>query len=539
MRFSEKRKLVMSRSIALGHCVCNPKKPCPCDTLINEDLCPCAGERPDAKPEAVRLTQHVEKPGCASKINRRDLSIVLAGLPTFDDPNVLIGVAAGDDAGVYQLPGEWNLVQTVDVFSPVVDDPYTFGRISAANSVSDVYAMGGRPICALSIIGFPIEELPHAVVTEILRGGVEAMWEAGVSVIGGHSINDPEIKCGFAVTGLVEGTGSITNGGAQAGDVLVLTKPIGTGLLSFGMQVGRVSDAAMELAGKSMATLNRDAAELMHEHGAHACTDVTGFSLLGHLSMMAEHSGVSARVELADVPYFAEAVGCVRRGVIPGAVLRNRESFADGVRVEGEGDDALVDLLFDAQTSGGLLVALPPERAEHYVAAMHERGHKATAAIGTITPRESLDVVVVLGEPHRLVGEDCAPAAPTEAACRETAVSCCDAPPEIEITSCCDTPPVFEEETSMDSSNISSAEAFQNLQKAANAPGKVDARSKRLAAIALSIAMKCEPCLVAHVKHALAEGITRDEIEEMAWLATSFSGCTGRMFFQEVMAKLR
>ena len=215
--------------MALGHCVCNPKQPCPCDIFHSHNLCPCAGERPDPPKEAIRLTQTVRKAGCASKISQADLQRVLSQLPTYDDPNVLVGIAAGDDAGIYDIGGEYNLVQTVDVFSPVVDDPYTYGQICAANSVSDIYAMGGKPVCALSVIGFPIEELPGEVMADILRGGVETLREAGVSVIGGHSINDEELKCGFAVTGLIQGNGGVTNAGARPGDVPGINQASGDG----------------------------------------------------------------------------------------------------------------------------------------------------------------------------------------------------------------------------------------------------------------------------------------------------------------------
>ena len=184
MKDLEKRRRVMERSMRLGHCVCNPRKPCPCDVFREQDLCPCAGERPDNVASAVRLTEMVESPGCASKIDQATLKRVLRDLPSLDDPRVLVGMPAGDDAGIYQLDENTALVQTVDVFSPSVDDPYTFGQIAAANSLSDVYAMGGRPITALSIIGYPIRTLPDEAMREILRGGIDKMTEAGVPVIG-------------------------------------------------------------------------------------------------------------------------------------------------------------------------------------------------------------------------------------------------------------------------------------------------------------------------------------------------------------------
>ncbi len=545
LRFPDKRKIVMKRSIALGHCVCNPKQPCPCDIFRTQDLCPCAGERPDPVPGEVKLTRHVRKAGCASKIGRSDLGKVLEALPSYPDPRVLVGIATGDDAGVFDIGGPMNLVQTVDVFSPVVDDPYTYGRICAANSVSDIYAMGARPVCALSVVGFPIESLPRETLIEILRGGIDAMHEAGVSVIGGHSINDEEIKFGFAVTGLIEGSGSVTNSGARPGDALVLTKPLGTGLISFAMQLGVASDEATELIGKSMSALNRDASELMVRFGAHACTDVTGFSLLGHLTEMVRHSGVSARIDLARIPLFAEALGCVRQEIIPGAVERNRESFADGVKVTG-GDGTLIDLLYDAQTSGGLLVALEPAQAAAYVEEMRQRGHAATAIVGEIVEAQDWRIEVAMNEPGNLIGIY---RLPERRAVVQESFSCCDRPPE--EASCCgaesedissskvQTPFGISKEEPMSSTSRISSEAFQQLMKVSGEGGLVDARTKKFVAIALSIGQHCEPCLKHHLQSALQQGISWDEIEEIAWEAASFTGCTGRMFYQEVACAVK
>ncbi|MCR4413497.1 MAG: selenide, water dikinase SelD, partial [Thermoguttaceae bacterium] len=208
----------------------------------------------------VRLTALVDRPGCASKIDAATLRRVLAGLPASSDPRVLLGMPAGDDAGVYQLDERLALVQTVDVFAPSVDDPYLFGQIAAANSLSDVYAMGGRPLTALSIVGFPVRTLPDRVLREILRGGIDKMTEAGVAVIGGHSIHDKDIKAGFAVTGVIEPARVVARAGARPGDRVILTKPIGTGILAFAAQIGRAPPASLDAAARSMAALNRRAA---------------------------------------------------------------------------------------------------------------------------------------------------------------------------------------------------------------------------------------------------------------------------------------
>jgi selenide,water dikinase len=278
----EKRRRIMQRSVKLGHCICNPRQACPCETFKEKDICPCAGERPEQAIEQVKLTALVEKAGCASKINQNDLKQVLAGLPEIPDPNVLVSSNTCDDAGVYRINDDMALVQTVDVFTPSIDDPYTFGQIAAANSLSDVYAMGGKPLTALSIIGFPIESLSHRVMTQMLRGGMDKMREAGVAVIGGHSINDKEPKFGYAVTGLVNPSKIITNDRAKPGDVLVLTKPLGVGVISFAGQMGLASASALAAAAESMTELNAAAGEVMVQMGIETATDVTGFGLLGH-----------------------------------------------------------------------------------------------------------------------------------------------------------------------------------------------------------------------------------------------------------------
>lgn len=538
MRFPERRKRVMARSIALNHCICNPKQPCPCETFNTQNLCPCAGERPDPTPGSIQLTKTVRKAGCASKISQADLQRVLSQLPTYDDPNVLVGIAAGDDAGVYRIGGDFDLVQTVDVFSPVVDDPYTFGQICAANSVSDIYAMGARPICALSIIGFPIETLPGEVMSDILRGGIDKMREAGVSVIGGHSINDEELKCGFAVTGLIRGTGMTTDA-ARPGDALVLTKPLGVGIVSFAAQIGRVSNEAVELIGLSMAELNQDAAELMIEHGAHACTDVTGFSLMGHLVQMVRHSGVSAEIDMASVPVFAEALACAKAGIIPGAVERNLESFAGDVFPNPDTNESLFALLFDAQTSGGLLVSLPEEKANAYIQAMRERGRSSVSRIGKIVNKNEHCVKVNLGEPTQWVGtyrepsraEKTPPLPPVNASCcaggeHEFAASRAEMTPPLPPTL---PSPAIPQEI---------GDAFKQFSQAANAPNAIDARNKKLMAIALSIATRCEPCLKIHLQSTLAQGMPWTDIEEAAWMAIFFSGAPAKMFYEKIKQEM-
>ena len=380
-----RRKAVMTRSIKLGHCVCDPKKPCPCDVFKEHDVCMCAGERLPVRTGAVGLTQHVHKAGCASKIGQEDLLGVLAKLPPVHDPAVLVGTAAGDDAGVYKLTEDLALVQTVDVFTPCVDDAYVFGQIAAANSVSDVYAMGGRPITALSVIGYPIETLGPGQMEDMLRGGIDKLAEAGCALLGGHSINDEEIKFGFAVTGLIHPDRVVCRDRARPGDVLVLTKPLGTGMLAFAAQIGRVAPEVFAEAQDGMATLNRDAAELMVEMNAGACTDVTGYGLAGHLVEMARKSGVDVDISLSAVPRYNGVEACLVGGVMPGAVERNQAYARQWIAEES--CHPFLPVVFDPQTSGGLLVALSPDRAERYVEAMRGRGHARVAVIGRVSDR--------------------------------------------------------------------------------------------------------------------------------------------------------
>ncbi len=397
MNPAEKRKQVMSRSIRLGHCVCDPRKPCPCDLFKEKDVCKCAGEREPVETSATesKLMDHVRSAGCASKIGQKDLHQVLDMLPRVEDPRLLVGTATADDAGVFQLTDSVTVVQTVDVFTPGVNDPYQFGRIAACNSLSDVYAMGGKPLTALSIIGFPIESLPHEVMAEIIRGGMAVLAEAGAVLLGGHSINDEEVKFGLAVTGIIDSDKIMTNANAQPGDVLVLTKPLGTGIISLAHQIGIAPEGAMDAVTTSMTTLNRVAAELMVEHGANACTDVTGFGLLGHLCQMVEESGVTAEINSAQLPLFDGVLECAEKGSYSGANERNAESVDDRVMIADSIDKATRAVLFDAQTSGGLLASIPTENAERFLEHLHARGIDAATIIGRITEKSEGRIEVV------------------------------------------------------------------------------------------------------------------------------------------------
>jgi len=298
---------------------------------------------------------------------------VLSKLPKQTDPNVLVGFDTADDAGVYQIAPELALVQTVDFFTPIVDDPYTFGQIAAANSLSDVYAMGGRPISALSIVGFPNKNEGIEVLEQILKGGLAKMQEAGCAVIGGHSIGDDEIKFGYAVIGLINPSRVLTNSSARAGDRLILTKRIGTGILGTAIKNGRLSEAAVKAAVESMSTLNRVASEVALQFDVHAATDITGFGLLGHAREMAAGSKVSLMLDHRRVEFLPEALDFSREGFIPGGLKRNIEFIGGCVEFADEIPEEVRNLFYDPQTSGGLLLSVAASDALQLLAALGER----------------------------------------------------------------------------------------------------------------------------------------------------------------------
>jgi len=291
------------------------------------------------------------------------------------DPNVLVGFATGDDAAVYRLRPDLAVVQSVDLFPPVVDDAYAFGAISAANALSDLYAMGATPIFALSIVGFPLSKLRLEVLAAILRGATDKAREAGVDIVGGHSIDDAEPKFGLCVTGTVHPDRVFRNVGARPGDVIVLTKPIGSGVLSTALKRGRLEAASERDLVQTMAALNRDAAQALDGLEVHACTDVTGFGLLGHLSEMAAGSNVAMRVHAGAVPLLPQVLDLATTGVLPGGSRRNLAHVRAAIGFTATVPEPVLLTLADAQTSGGLLVALPPAAAARYVATLEALGH--------------------------------------------------------------------------------------------------------------------------------------------------------------------
>ena len=308
---------------------------------------------------------------------------VLSKLPMVEHPDLLVGSSTGDDAAVYRLDDRLGLVLTVDFFTPITDDPYEFGSVAAANSLSDVYAMGGRPLVALNVVGFPAA-LAGEMLGDVLRGGYDKAAEANCLIVGGHTVDDNEPKYGLSVVGLVEPGRQVTNAGAQPGDVLVLTKPIGTGIITTGCKAGVASLEWVETAVDTMATLNRSASEAMMEVGVNACTDVTGFGLMGHLTAMMRASGVSAVIKRSQVPALPGAAELLAQGVAPGGTHRNQA----GVEQYLDWDDALTDedrlLLCDAQTSGGLLISVPQHRLSQLLSALESHGVATRAVVGSV-----------------------------------------------------------------------------------------------------------------------------------------------------------
>jgi selenide,water dikinase len=300
---------------------------------------------------------------------------------------VLVGISTGDDAGVYLLREDLAIVNTVDFFTPVVDDPFTYGQIAAANALSDIYAMGGIPKTALNIVCWPQTGLPHAMLGEILRGGSEKAREAGVAIVGGHSVADEEVKYGMAVTGVIDPRRIIRNVGARVGDALLLSKPLGTGVLMTALKRGQLPEDQYAAAVRWMGELNAATARAMLEYDVHAATDITGFGLIGHASKMADGSNVTLRIEESDLPLMAGALECCRAGMIPGGSKRNREFYAPTVRISDEVADEIAELIFDPQTSGGLFIALPPTDALKLLADLQAAGNMDAAIVGRVEPR--------------------------------------------------------------------------------------------------------------------------------------------------------
>jgi selenide,water dikinase len=314
-------------------------------------------------------------------------------LPFQTDPNIIAGMERAEDAGVYKLTDELAIVQTVDFFTPIVDDAYDFGRIAVANALSDVYAMGGRPLTALNVVCFPKDTLDFSILRDVLKGGLDMLHEAGVILLGGHTVDDPELKYGLSVTGTIHPDKVVHNNGAKPGDRLILTKPLGTGIISTAIKRNKASRKAIARVTKSMTTLNRTASEVMLDVGVHACKDITGFGLLGHACEMIEGMKIGMEIDSAAVPFFPEAKEYAEAGMIAGGLGRNRDFRKHMVDIDSNVPQYLQDIMFDPQTSGGLLIAVPKAKASKLLKNLHEQGVAEAVIIGVVGSQKGRIIV--------------------------------------------------------------------------------------------------------------------------------------------------
>ena len=346
----------------------------------------------DAMETKVKLTKLANCAGCGAKMGAGTLAKMLEGFKTHSDPRLIVGYDKSDDASVYVLDNNTALIQTTDFFPPIVDDPYLYGKIAATNALSDVYAMGGEPKLALNIL-CAAEGMAEETIREILRGGYDAAYEAGAIITGGHTIRGAEPIYGLAVSGFAHPEKVLTNSNAKPGDVLILTKPLGIGILTTGAKAEMVEKEVMDRIYAQMATLNKAARDVMVQYNVHSCTDVTGFALMGHSYEMAQGSSCTIHIQVDKVPYHAEALELASMGLIPAGAYRNRAYAQAGVTVRGNISLALEDILYDPQTSGGLLFAIPEIEAEACLARLKQTVPQA-AIIGYVTEKEDFDIIL-------------------------------------------------------------------------------------------------------------------------------------------------
>ena len=345
----------------------------------------------------IKLTHYAAKGGCACKIGPHVLAKALGGLESSQDPRVLVDMDGADDAGVFRLTDDIALVQTLDFFTPIVDDPILFGKIAAANSLSDVYAMGGTPLTAMNIVAFPVPLVENGVLTDVLKGAGQILKAAGLPVVGGHSIENETPLFGLSITGQVHPERFWRNAGAQVGDALILTKPLGTGIMSTALKGGLFADGSQE-AIQSMCTLNALASQVARSFTVHACTDVTGFSLMGHGVEMADGSHVSLHIDSQALPLFTDTVEAARMGLVPVATYGNRKALTEvqggNIYLNPSLDAVWSDICFDPQTSGGLFFSVPREEADDFLQSLHQEGVLAASCIGQVGLREEYSVYV-------------------------------------------------------------------------------------------------------------------------------------------------
>jgi selenide,water dikinase len=344
--------------------------------------------------ETIRLTQTVKGAGCAAKLAPGVLDKALCGLDLPVDPNLLVGLERADDAGVYRVSDDFALVQTLDFFPPMVDDPYSFGQIAAANALSDIYAMGGVPKTAMNIVAFPAKTMDISILRTIIEGGLDKIREAGVVLVGGHTVEDSELKYGLSVTGYIHPDRILTKKNLQTGDILILTKPVGTGIIATAIKAGLADQVVTDKVTLAMTALNRDAALVMEDFPVHACTDITGFGFLGHLAEMVVDSGQGVRISAADVPLYPEALEWAAMGLIPAGAYNNRNFRGALVDFGANVSQRVQDLLFDPQTSGGLLIAVAAAEAERLVIALKAKGIDAAAIVGEVVSEPFERIIV-------------------------------------------------------------------------------------------------------------------------------------------------
>jgi selenide,water dikinase len=344
--------------------------------------------------QPIRLTRTVKGSGCAAKLPPGELDRALCGLDLPVDPNLIVGLDRADDAGVYRISDELALVQTIDFFPPVVDDPHSFGQIAAANALSDIYAMGGIPKTAMNVVAFPARTMDISILRTIIEGGLATMREAGVVLVGGHTVEDSELKYGLSVTGFIHPDRILTKKALRTGDCLILTKPLGTGIIVTAIKAGLAGAELIARVTRAMATLNRDAAEVMEGYPVHACTDITGFGFLGHLAEMVVDSGHGVRVRAAGIPHYPEALEWAAMGLIPAGAYHNRSFRGSFVEFAPEVAQRVQDLLFDPQTSGGLLIAVEAKAAPELLRELIANGIEDCAIVGEVIekPREKIIV---------------------------------------------------------------------------------------------------------------------------------------------------
>ena len=323
-----------------------------------------------------------------------DLERALCGLEFPTDSNVIVGLEKADDAGVYKVSDDLAIIQTVDFFTPIVDDPYEFGQIAAANALSDVYAMGGVPKTAMNLVAFPLKDMDMSVLRQIIQGGLDKMREAGVVLVGGHSVEDKELKYGLSVTGFIHPDRVLTKKNLKAGDHLILTKPLGTGIINTAIKGGLASKEITDTVTRLMATLNRDAAEIMEHYPVHACTDITGFGFLGHIAEMVVDSGAGIRIQTDRVPILPQTLDYAGMGLLPAGAYKNREFFERHVGFAPRVDPLIQDILFDPQTSGGLLICVEGDRAHDLLQALKQKGIHDASIVGQVEPGPKERIVV-------------------------------------------------------------------------------------------------------------------------------------------------